>query len=151
MSYQQKILKALQICVAQENKTKSYFHVTDIKNLLKIKRLGLVPYVGDFSQKADEKKPMVYLFKTEGYALNAIYGWLGEEYQLRYENKGMDSAGNLKLAILKINLPAKFPIHEGNKADGEMLCEQKIPIQYISPYLGLTLGLDYDWSKRPLK
>jgi len=127
--------------------TKIFFHVTDIKNLPNIKRVGLIPRIGNFSQKAGVKNPVMCLFKTEGYAINAVYGWLGEEYQLNYQDEGIDPAGKLKLAILKISLPENFPLEDGKDADGEIISKQKIPKQYISQHLELTLTLDYEWEK----
>jgi hypothetical protein len=56
------------------------FHVTLESNLKSIKKHGLVPKIGERSQKLGESCPAVYLFINIEECHNALSNWLGEEY-----------------------------------------------------------------------
>ena len=103
-----------------------YFHVTTMSNWEKIKNEGLIPCVGARSQKIGESFPAVFLFESEESMRDAMWGWLGEEFE--------DSDEADEAICLKVELPEGFPLDEGVSCEYEVRSYQKIPPEYISFY-----------------
>lgn len=85
-----------------ENKSpKIGYHVTPIWNLLKIKKQGLIPQSGRLSNKLGESGDSIFLFSTIDDMENALYNWLGEEYEELEKEMGQE----IQLAVLKVKIP----------------------------------------------
>lgn len=97
------------------------FHVTPISNLESIMKNGLIPQAGERSEKLEED-PGVFLFPTYDDCENALFNWLGEEFDELDE----------EVVTLKVELPKHFPLEE--TAEWERCSRQTIEPKYISFY-----------------
>ena len=95
------------------------YHVTTDESLDSILKEGLKPLIGQRSEKI-ESRPAVYLFPSIDDLTDALYGWLGNEFE--------DYEGDLH--TLKVNIPDNFEVE---KTCGYEVCAYKpIPPQYIT-------------------
>ncbi|MFQ1027571.1 hypothetical protein JDW21_18775 [Bacillus subtilis] len=93
--------------------------MTTDESLDSILKNGLKPLIGERSIKI-ENIPAIYLFPNIDYLTDALYGWLGDEFE--------DYNGNLH--TLKINLPESFQVE--NTCEYEVCSYNPIPSKYIS-------------------
>lgn len=78
------------------------YHVTPMENLESILEHGLVPMIGERSEKLGEVNPRVYLFPQADHVEDALSNWLGDELE-DYD----------ELAILEVDLigyPYQFSV-----------------------------------------
>ena len=95
------------------------YHVTTDESLDSILKEGFKPLIGQRSEKI-ESRPAVYLFLSIDDLTDALYGWLGREFE--------DYEGDLH--TLKVNIPDNFEVE---KTCGYEVCSYKpIPPQYIT-------------------
>lgn len=59
---------------------KTFFHITSKVNLHNIQKQGLKPVIGANSHKINEEEPKVYLFDSRESVVQALTGWLGDEF-----------------------------------------------------------------------
>lgn len=109
--------------------SKTYFHVTDKKNVNTIMTQGLEPRVGHFSKLLGESEPAVFLFTSEQAAEDALSGWLGEEYGTLAEELGRE----IPLKLLKVVLPDDFEVQEPDGNQFEAVVFETIPPDCIHP------------------
>ncbi len=57
------------------------YHVTPFKNLVSILEKGLIPNMGDRSNRRKESRNLVYLFPCIDDMENALTNWLGDEFE----------------------------------------------------------------------
>jgi hypothetical protein len=94
------------------------YHVTLQSNLGSILKNGLIPRIGERSEKLNEK-PGIFLFPSVRDMENALLNWLGEEYEDIEE----------PLVSLKITLPDDFPLEA--PVEFERVSRRIIDHQYI--------------------
>jgi hypothetical protein len=58
----------------------TFFHVTPTDNVPNIKLHGLIPSKGERSEQAEEDREGIFLFANINDAIDAIYNWLGDEF-----------------------------------------------------------------------
>ena len=108
-----------------EDKPNRYFHVTPLKNLESILENGLIPQIGERSLEIGEPIEAVFLFPNFEEMNDALYNWLGEEFD-----------DDEDLAILQIDLPDNFPVYREFDDNGdefyEAHCQCDIPVEYIT-------------------
>ena len=85
---------------------------------------GLIPHIGTLSKECNETKSRIYLFPDIQTMETALSSWLGEMINATY---GED----VHLCSLKIVLPDKFPIEQG-EVEYEVYANEVIPPRYIS-------------------
>jgi hypothetical protein len=78
-------VKVLSVEPAAEEMTeaknaKFLYHVTPTRNLKSIMKTGLVPNIGDRSNKITGERTGIYLFPTVEAAEDAVMNWLGDEF-----------------------------------------------------------------------
>ena len=66
------------------------YHVTRAENIGSIMKDGLVPAIGERSEKLGEQTPAVYLFTSLENMDNALWNWLGEEFEEENEAAGFE-------------------------------------------------------------
>ena len=115
-----------------EDKKRRYFHITLLENLQSIKSDGLIPQIGHFSKLAKEQTNSIYLFSSFNNMQNALYNWLGEQYE-KYCEEMQLSFEELKLLICVVDLPDFIEI-EGDEDFYEICVAKTIPPNYISFY-----------------
>ena len=108
-----------------ENKDNRFFHVTPKRNLQPILSHGLMPKMGERSTKIGEDAARVYLFPSIEEMDNALYNWLGQEFEEEEE-----------LLILQLDIPKSFPVYRECDSNGEEFfeeyCEEEIPSKYVT-------------------
>ena len=109
-----------------------YFHVTLFENLQSIRDNGLIPRIGYFSRLAEETTASVYLFSNFDNMQNALYNWLGEQFDNYCVEIGI-SSDKLELLICVVDLPVNMPI-EGDEDFYEVCVSAIIPPEHISFY-----------------
>ena len=101
-----------------ENKPNRYFHVSSKENLYSILENGLIASIG-------ERIEAVFLFPNKEEMDNALYNWLGEQFD--------DSE---ELVIFQIDLPSNFLVYRELDSNGEDFyeahCYCDIPEEYIT-------------------
>ena len=95
------------------------YHVTLADNLPRIMKQGLVPQKGPRASLIGEDEDGIYLFKTIDDAEDALYQWLGEEFD---EDE--------KLSLLQVDVPPGART-QPTRADYELVVLDPIPPQYI--------------------
>lgn len=115
-----------------EDIERRYFHVTLMENISSIKENGLIPQIGYFSALAEESTPSVYLFSSFDNMQNALYNWLGEQFEKYCEENNIDFE-NLELVICVVDLPKNIKI-EGDEDFYEVCVSETIPPNCISFY-----------------
>ena len=99
-----------------ESNGKIYYHVTTRSNYKIIEKEGLLPKMGERSSKI-ESELKIFMFSNKDAMTDAVMNWLGDEFDEEEE-----------LVVLKISLPADFPVqHNGFEAT----TDKSIPPQYI--------------------
>jgi len=78
----------------------TFYHITLTKNLPDILQHGLIPKVGERSALIKETKPAIYLFGSFTDVENALYNWLGDEFE------------DDTLALLKVELPRNIRVEK---------------------------------------
>ena len=86
----------------------TFYHVASSKNYAGIFHNGLIPNIGEFSQKGGEAEPFIYMFTSIEEAENGIMNWLGDEF----EDEDV-------LNLWEINLPQDWPL-EQDESDFEI-------------------------------
>lgn len=108
-----------------ENKPNRYFHISSKENLDSILENGLIASIGERSQEIGERIEAVFLFPNKEEMDNALYNWLGEQFD--------DSE---ELVIFQIDLPSNFPVYREVDSNGEdfyeAYCYCDIPEEYIT-------------------
>lgn len=108
-----------------ENKPNRYFHISSKENLDSILENGLIASIGERSQEIGERIEAVFLFPNKEEMDNALYNWLGEQFD--------DSE---ELVIFQIDLPSNFPVYREVDSNGEdfyeVHCYCDIPEEYIT-------------------
>lgn len=99
-----------------ESNGKIYYHVTLKSDYNSIKQNGLLPQIGERSQKI-ESEPMIFMFADKSSMEDAFTNWLNDEFDEDEE-----------LVVLKITLPDDFPVQQSGS---EVTTDKKIPPQYI--------------------
>lgn len=99
------------------------YHVSLLRNLKSIMKVGLEPKIGERSKEIGETEKAVYLFPTIDDMNCALGQWLGDWYNDEY---GED----VPLMSLEIDLPDDFPIQDG-EVEYEKISKVVIPPQYI--------------------
>lgn len=94
------------------------YHVTPSVNIDSILRNGLIPQIGDRSKAAAEKKPAIYFFCSKEDMEQALWNWLGEEFE------------DVEITVLIVCLPNKY-LDALTPKEFEVRCEKSIPAQYI--------------------
>lgn len=92
---------------------KMAFHVTLKSNIESILKSGLVPQIGERSEILGELEPAVYLFRTFEECDNALWNWLGEEFEDLDED----------LLILEVDVDKK---HYQKDSNGDLFYEIEI-------------------------
>lgn len=87
---------------------RTFYHVSEKKNLESIMQNGLIPQVGERSKELNEESS-VFLFPTKEDMEFALGQWLGEWYDDKEEECGC----KVILMSLEINVPDDFPIYNG--------------------------------------
>jgi len=100
-----------------------YYHVTPQDTLPSIEIQGLIPQSGDRSAIRHDP-PAIYLFPSLDALHDALMNWLGDLFD-----------EDTPLALLRICVPATWPIRVDPQTPWEVRCEQVIPPQNLS-YLG---------------
>lgn len=101
---------------------KTLFHVTPASNVEPILKKGLTPQLGERSQQVANEKEGVFLFCDYESCENALWNWLGEEFEDLEED----------LIILKVDLPDDFPLEQ--EVEWEAISRIRIDPTYISIY-----------------
>lgn len=99
------------------------YHATLVSNLESILKNGLIPQVGERSQKLKEESA-VFLFPTYDDCIDALGNWLGEEFNTIEPYQ--------EVITLEINLPDNFPLMDS--VSYEKISKQTIPPQFIKFY-----------------
>jgi hypothetical protein len=99
-----------------------FFHITRHENLPSIMRKGLVPAIGERSNKIGEDRDAIYLFEDKDTAEDALMNWLGDEYD---EDES--------LTMLKVAIPVNSMNIYNIVFDGfSYVAFKAIPPEYIS-------------------
>lgn len=108
-----------------EDKENRYFHVTPAKNLDSILKNGLEIRTGERSLANHESQDAVFLFPSFSEMENALYNWLGAEFEDEDD-----------LIIFQIDIPKGFPVYRNTDSNGELMYEaytyENIPPAYIT-------------------
>lgn len=96
----------------EEDENTIVYHVTPTKNLSKILKQGLIPRVGDRSQKIAGEEEGIFTFPDKESAENAVMNWLGDEFNEDEE-----------LSLLAINIDG---LKTTKGADYEIIIKDKI-------------------------
>ena len=89
------------------------YHVTLESNLKSILSLGLIPSIGERSENLGETEKAVYFFNSLQECDNALWNWLGEEFEDIEED----------LVIIEVNIDEKWIELDEN---GEVFYEMKV-------------------------
>ena len=100
------------------NPSKDYFHVCKDDDISSISQKGLLIQVGDRSSQLNEE-PGIFLFRSVDSPYDAVMNWLGDEYD-----------ESVVLSILKVSLPANFPL-EVVPNSFEVISRTDIPPSFI--------------------
>lgn len=100
-----------------------YYHITTPAAWEQIQKEGLVPQIGERSQKVQEPYPAVFLFDSRAAMEDAYFNWLSEEFN------------EPELVVLSVVPPRGTLLDESVACDGEVRCYDTIPPECIS-FLG---------------
>jgi len=95
------------------------FHVTLQSNIASIFEKGLIPQIGERSERMEHESG-IFLFDSYNSVENAMMNWLGEELEDTEED----------IVLLAVKLPDDFPLKK--EVEWEYVSTQTIPPSCIS-------------------
>lgn len=107
------------------------YHVTLKSNLEQILKNGLIPFIGKRSQNLGETEKAIYFFHSLEDCDNALWNWLGEEYEDTEED----------LVILEVEVDNKWISFDTN---GNVFYELKVLEKIPSKHIKRILNENYE-------
>lgn len=101
-----------------------FYHITPVTNVHSIKRNGLLPYLGPRASVAEEFRPGIWLLTDLDTLEDCLLNWAGDYFPCT----------DLKLAIVRVELPEDFPLNDQPLMPCEKVSRQTIPAEYLSFY-----------------
>lgn len=105
----------------EKDHARVFYHITPMSNIQPIFDCGLVPQFGCRAADANERCAAVWLLTDLEALENCLINWAGEHFD---EEE--------KLAIVRVELPEGFPLHDQPLMPCEKLSEIGIPSEYLS-------------------
>lgn len=102
---------------------KTYYHITPVKNISKIKEKGLIPRIGKRSKLCKETIPRIYTFSTKEDMEDALCNWFGSLF-----------SDDTDLMIIKINTDIEPEKQLDPKYEYECCFTKPIPPENLTIY-----------------
>lgn len=114
--------------IIQQNGTDYYvlYHVTQARFTESILKKGLIPLIGPLSAKCEESTAAIYCFPSIIASDDALYGWLGNEYDDLEDELGQE----IDLIRLKLTIPVSDYLLDST-VPYEVAINKIIPPEYI--------------------